>query len=88
MGLEVYSLLLFVDRRTVEARSKHQGPGKGTEAGSDMDRARASKVVKSKLVQPSARVPLPVCKAAEDKIASAFTLRCQVKIQERRYAYM
>lgn len=47
-----------------ETRAQHHGPSESSEAASNVDGSRTCKVVEAELVQPAARVPLPVGQAA------------------------
>lgn len=65
----VNEFLTVNDVRVGDTRTEHQGPGKGTEATGDVNRTGAGEIVDTEFIQPSARVPLPICNAGEDEVS-------------------
>lgn len=66
----VVNRLLSIRRRGLgEPGAEHHGPSQGAEATGDVDGAGAGEIVEAELVEPTARVPLPVCKPGKVKVS-------------------
>jgi hypothetical protein len=54
-----------------ESGAEHHGPGEGAEAAGDVDGAGSGEIVEAELVEPTAGVPLPVCKAEMPRLVGS-----------------